>query len=95
MDFESRIIVLLHIQRIFGVNDLARRNSILKLDTMPCFNRPSKSCSKHTEIQVFQREHSIKSGIDVKIQPTYFKIKDRDCMSVVPSFDSNFNQTTR
>ena len=95
MDFESRIIVLLHIQRIFWGNDLARRNSILKLDTMPCFNRPSKLCSKHTEIQVFQREHSIKSGIDVKIQPTYFKIKDIDCISVVPSFDTNFDQTAR
>ena len=95
MDFESRIIVLLHIQRIFGGNDLARRNSILKLDTMSCFNRPSKLCSKHTEIQVFQREHSIKSGIDVKIQPSYFKIKDIDCISLVPSFDTNFNQTTR
>ena len=54
MDFESRIIALLHIQRIFWGNDLARRNSILKLDTMPRFNRPSKLCSKHTEIQVFQ-----------------------------------------
>ena len=95
MDFESRIIVLLHIQRIFWGNDLARRNSILKLDTMPRFNRPSKLCSKHTEIQVFQREHSIKSGIDVKIQPSYFKIKDIDCISVVPSFDTNFNQTAR
>ena len=40
---------------------------------MPRFNRPSKLCSKHTEIQVFQREHSIKSGIDVKIQPTYLR----------------------
>ena len=36
-------------------NDLARRNSILKLDTMPCFNRPSNLCNKHPEIQVFQR----------------------------------------
>ena len=95
MDFESPIIVLLHIQRIFWGNDVARRNLLLKLDTMHCFNRPSKLCSKHTEIQVFQREHSIKSGIDVKIQPTYFKIKDIDCISVVPSFDTNFNQTAR
>ena len=84
MDFESRIIVLLHIQRIFGGNDLAQTNSILKFDTMPLFNRPSKLCSKHTEIQVFQREHSIKSGIDVKIQPTYLRqilIKLQDNLS--------------
>ena len=67
LDFKSRIIVPLHIQRIFGGNGLARRNSILKLDTMPCFNRPSSLCNKHPEIQVFQRYHSVKSGIDVKI----------------------------
>ena len=52
---ESRIIVLLHIQMIFWGNDSARRNSILKLDTMPCFNRPSNLCSKHTEIQMTPR----------------------------------------
>ena len=72
MDFESRIIVLLHIKRIFWGNDLARRNSILKLDTMPRFNRPSKLCSKQTGIQVFQREHSMKSGIDVKNSTNIF-----------------------
>ena len=49
---------------------------------MPRFNRPFKLCGKQKGIQVFQREHSIKSGIDVKIQPTYFKIRDIDCISV-------------